>query len=281
MYTVNRKTLSIFHPHIYTTSERQHHCSWTEVGSLGLNPPDESIHFGDKKPQLKRSHPVERRGKDVSLHVHQHLVPPHMLPMTTSTTTSLLTHSCQLQNLTRQRRCLCQIWAVWRSCENASSSPNKCQLALSDIRVFPGAQKSASDSFSIQKIVLQFVWVLSVNHRPGLHFSGIFGGFWSSSRSTTGTAAQPAKWLKMFLPMSPRPAMAMVKAMTLSGVLAAFRTRPINGFKIKSPRQKIVLSNAMFQYVLVAYPVWYLKLSRLSFCKGRLWVVDFFRSSPT
>lgn len=121
---INRKTLSIFHLHIYTTSERQHHCSWAEVGSLGLNPLDESIHFGDKKPQLKRSHPVERRGKDVSLHVHQHLVPPHMLPMTTSTTTSLLTHSCQLQNLTRQRRCLCQIWAVWRSCENASSSPN-------------------------------------------------------------------------------------------------------------------------------------------------------------
>lgn len=251
---INRKTLSIFHLHIYTTSERQHDCSWTEVGSLGLNPLDESIHFGDKKPQLKRSHPVERRGKDVSLHVHQHLVPPHMLPMTTSTTTSLLTHSCQLQNLTRQRRCLCQIWAVWRSCENASSSPNKCQLALSDITVFAGAKKSASDSFSIQKVVLQFVWELSVNH----HFSGIFGGFWSSSRSTTGTAAQPAKWLKMFLPMSPRPAMAMVKAMTLSGVLPAFPSRPIKWIQNQITKAKTVLSNAMFQYVLVAYPVWYL-----------------------
>ena len=52
--------------------------------------------------------------------------------------------------------------------------------------------------------------------------------------------------------------MAMVKAITLSGVLPAFRSRPINGFKIKSPRQKMVLSNAMFQYVLVAYPGWYL-----------------------
>lgn len=82
--------------YLYTTSEKQHHCSWTEVGSLRLNPPDKSIQFGDKKPQLKQSHPVERRGKDVSLHVRQHLVPPHMLCMTTSTTTSLLTHRTSL-----------------------------------------------------------------------------------------------------------------------------------------------------------------------------------------
>ncbi len=74
--------------------------------------------------------------------------------------------SCQLQNLTRQR-CLCQIWAVWRSSEHASSSPNKCQLALSDIRVFRGVKKSASDSFSISEVVLRFaeyfLWIIDLD----------------------------------------------------------------------------------------------------------------------
>ena len=152
--------------------------------------------------------------------------------------------SCQLQNLTRQR-CLCQIWAVWRSSEHASSSPNKCQLALSNIiRVFRGVKKSASDSFSISEVVLRFaeyfLWIIDLDFTFLEEFWGLHI---CSHHSITGiTAAQPAKWLKMFLPMSPRP--AMVKAMTHSGVSAS-PSRAINGFKIKSPRQKMVLSNLM------------------------------------
>ena len=93
---------------------------------------------------------------------------------------------------------------------------------------FPEPRNRHRTAFQFKKLSFNlseyFLWIIDLDF-TFLEYLG--GSDHQAGVLTTGTAAQPAKWLKMFLPMSPRPAMAMVKAMTLSGVLPASPSRPI------------------------------------------------------